>query len=144
MRRKSTRTVFVILSLLLVAVLLAACGTDTPKTTPGNETTPTGAALEDDKVFKNRVTIQIPVYDRGVEGLPPVDDNYWTRWIQKEFGDKNNITVEYVAIPRSDEVNKFNMLLAAGDARTSFSTTTSRQPLLTMMQVQFRKLTLTC
>ncbi|NLM11751.1 MAG: extracellular solute-binding protein, partial [Clostridiaceae bacterium] len=122
MKQKVRKTVSVTLVLLLISVLFAACGktdTDTP-TVPssGGElpSAPTTAAQDDGKVFKNRVTIQIPVYDRGVEGQAPVDDNYWTRWIQSEFGDKNNITVEYVAIPRADEVNKFNMLLAAGDA----------------------------
>jgi len=121
MNRKVRKTVSVTLVLLLVTLLFAACGKTDTGTGTGTQPTqsassPTEAPKEDSKVFKNRVTIQIPVYDRGVEGLPPVDDNYWTRWIQKEFGDKNNITVEYVAIPRADEVNKFNMLLAAGDA----------------------------
>lgn len=118
MMQKVRKIVSVALVLILV-LLVTACGktgTDTPSSGDKPTSAPTDAPQEDSKVFKNRVTIQIPVYDRGVEGLPPVDDNYWTRWIQKEFGDKNNITVEYVAIPRSDEVNKFNMLLAAGDA----------------------------
>ena len=126
MKQKLTKTLSVFLVLVLAAVMFTACGKtgkDTPTTPAGSDNTtsaptaaPTAAAQDDGKVFKNRVTIQIPVYDRGVEGQAPVDDNYWTRWIQKEFGDKNNITVEYVAIPRTDEVNKFNMLLAAGDA----------------------------
>lgn len=65
--------------------------------------------------FENNVTIQIPVYDRAFEGFN-VTDNYWTKWIQSEFGDKYNITVEYVAIGRSTEVNDYNQMLAAGTA----------------------------
>ena len=74
----------------------------------------TVAGIEGFVPFEKQVEIEIPVYDRSIEGLPPVDDNYWTRWVQSEFGDKYNIKVTYVAIPRSDEVTKFNMLIAAG------------------------------
>lgn len=66
--------------------------------------------------FDKQVEIQIPVYDRSVTGLPAVDDNYWTKWVQKEFGDKYNVKVTYVAIPRKDEVTKMNMLISANDA----------------------------
>ena len=52
--------------------------------------------------FAERVKITVPVYDRSKAGYPAVDDNYWTQWIQKEFGDKYNIDVQYVAIPRGD------------------------------------------
>ena len=56
--------------------------------------------------FAEKVTITVPVYDRSKVGYPPVDDNYWTRWIQSEFGDKYNIDVKYVAIPRGDVMTK--------------------------------------
>ena len=65
--------------------------------------------------FDNKVTIQIPVYDRAFEGWN-VTDNYWTNWIQSEFGDKYNVNVEYVGIGRSTEVNDYNQMLAAGTA----------------------------
>jgi putative aldouronate transport system substrate-binding protein len=62
-----------------------------------------------------RVTIQIPVYDRAFQGWN-VTDNYWTRWMQSEFGDKNNVTVQYVAIGRSTERQDYLQMLAAGRA----------------------------
>ncbi len=62
------------------------------------------------------ITIQIPVYDRNNAGLPPVDNNYWTNYIQENFGDPNKIHVEYVAIPRTACIDKFNTLLISGDA----------------------------
>lgn len=62
--------------------------------------------------FEEKVTITVPVYDRSKAGYPAVDDNYWTQWIQKEFGDKWNIDVKYVAIPRGDVMLKYNMLIA--------------------------------
>ena len=64
------------------------------------------------KGFPQRVTIQIPVYDRAFQGWN-VTDNYWTRWVQKEFGDKNNVTVQYVAIGRQTEVQDYQQLLAS-------------------------------
>ncbi len=68
--------------------------------------------------FAENVSITIPVYDRGQAGVPNVEDNYWTHWIQENFGDKYNITVNYVAIPRSDVMTKYSMLAAAEDLPT--------------------------
>lgn len=65
--------------------------------------------------FENQVTIQIPVYDRAFEGWN-VTDNYYTQWVQSEFGDKYNINVEYVAIGRQTEVTDYMQLLASGNA----------------------------
>jgi len=68
--------------------------------------------------FADNVTITIPVYDRGQAGIPNVEDNYWTQWIQQNFGDKYNVTVKFVAIPRTDVMNKYSMLAAADDLPT--------------------------
>ncbi len=68
--------------------------------------------------FEETVTITVPVYDRAKAGYPAVDDNYWTQWIQKEFGDKYNIDVNYVAIPRGDVMTKYNMLIANKETPT--------------------------
>ena len=62
--------------------------------------------------FAENVSITIPVYDRGQAGVPNVEDNYWTKWIQANFGDKYNITVNYVAIPRTDVMTKYSMQAA--------------------------------
>lgn len=76
------------------------------------------AGIEGWTPFSNRVHITVPVYDRSKEGYPAVDDNYWTKWVQTEFGDKYNIDVEYVAIPRGDVMTKYNLLIAADDTPT--------------------------
>ena len=68
--------------------------------------------------FAERVTITVPVYDRSKEGYPAVDDNYWTQWVQKEFGDKWNVEVKYVAIPRNDVMTKYALLIAGGETPT--------------------------
>ena len=77
----------------------------------------TGSYTDYSAGFPENVTIQIPVYDRGFENWNPTD-NYYTRWIQSEFGDKYNVTVKYVAIARSNEVQDFNQMIAAGNAPT--------------------------
>lgn len=75
-------------------------------------------ALDHWEPFAEKVTITIPVYDRSQAGLPAVDDNYWTQWVQKHFGDPMNIEVKYVAIPRNDVMTKYSTLIASGDQPT--------------------------
>lgn len=74
--------------------------------------------MEGWEAFTDKVSITVPVYDRGKEGYPAVDDNYWTQWVQKEFGDKWNIDIKFVAIPRADVMTKYSMLIAAKDTPT--------------------------
>ncbi|RDY31019.1 extracellular solute-binding protein [Lachnotalea glycerini] len=75
----------------------------------------TGGYADYSTGFKENVKIQIPVYDRAFEGFN-VTDNYYTQWIQKEFGDKYNVTVEFVSIGRTTEVTDYTQMLAAGTA----------------------------
>lgn len=119
---------------LTASTLLAGCGgSDSGTTTSSADTTEaaaevaTEAAASEESAagsytdysggFSENVTIKIPVYDRGFEGWNPAD-NYYTQWVQSEFGDKYNVTVEYVAISRSNEVQDFNQMIAAGTAPT--------------------------
>ena len=67
--------------------------------------------------FEETVTLSIPVYERGWEGWNPTD-NYWTKWIQENFGDKYNVNINWVSIGRSTEVADFTQLLSAGNAPT--------------------------
>lgn len=82
------------------------------------ENTQTVAGMEGWKPFSEKVTITVPVYDRSIQGQNPVDNNYWTQWIQKNFGDKWNIEVKYVAIPRTDVMTKYSLLIAGGQTPT--------------------------
>lgn len=79
------------------------------------ETASSGQVADNFTAFSSNVTLKVPVYDRGIEGVPAVDDNYWTKWIQTNFGDKYNITVQYVPITRSDVMTDYS-LLAASDS----------------------------
>lgn len=61
-------------------------------------------------------TISIEVFDRGKTGQPDLNNNYWTKWINSNFGKKYNVNVQFVAVPRSQEVDKLNVLMAANQA----------------------------
>jgi len=67
-------------------------------------------------VKKKPVTLRIEVYDRGNAGGTPPDKNYWTKWIQANYGDKNNVTLKYEPSPRFDNNAKLQMWMAAGTA----------------------------
>lgn len=89
-----------------------------PAETEAPAATDAAAAFADYSAgFPETVTLQVPVYERGWEGWNPTD-NYWTKWIQTEFGDKYNVNVEFVSIGRSTEVQDFTQLLSAGSAPT--------------------------
>lgn len=77
-----------------------------------------GGGVESWTPFESNVTLKVPVYDRGVEGVPTVNDNYWTKWIQENFGDKYNITVEFVPITRTDVMTDYALLAASEDLPT--------------------------
>lgn len=66
--------------------------------------------------FEEPVTLRVSVFDRGNAGGTAPDNNYWTAWIQENFGDPRNITIEWCVIPRSEEVAKLNILMASGEA----------------------------
>ena len=90
----------------------------TPSSTTGD--TSTVAGMEGWTPFAEKVTLQIPVYDRGDagNGCSDVENNYWTEWVQKNFGDVYNIDVQYVGITRSAVMNDYSMLAAGKDLPT--------------------------
>lgn len=95
-----------------------AAATTTETTTAA--ATETVAGIEGWEPFAEKVTLQIPVYDRGDSGngCSDVENNYWTKWVQENFGDKYNIDVQYVGITRSAVMNDYAMLAAAQDLPT--------------------------
>jgi putative aldouronate transport system substrate-binding protein len=74
-------------------------------------------ASEQDASKKNgpQAELKVAVFDRGTQGYV-ADNNFQTKWIQEKFGDPNNIKVTFVPIPRSQEVDKLKVLMAANQA----------------------------
>ncbi|MGO4108289.1 extracellular solute-binding protein [Paenibacillus sp. YAF4_2] len=106
-------------AVVLLASVLSACGNSNDNNNSSGtseSTSPDSTATAN--TSKEKVTLKVEVFDRGnaPAGAGPVTDNYWTQWIQKNFGDPNNIKLEFVPVPRNQEVDKLNVLMATGDA----------------------------
>lgn len=101
------KAVCAVLSTVTAVSLLSACG--------GKGTTVNKADLTGPKPYDEQIELKIPVYDRGMQGQADVDNNYWTNYVQENFGDKYNIKMTFVPITRKEDVSVFNQLLAAGE-----------------------------
>ncbi len=73
----------------------------------------TVAGVEGWTAFDKAVTLKVPVYDRGREGVPAIGDCYWEKWLQENFGDKYNITMEFVPIPRNAVLENYALLASS-------------------------------
>lgn len=147
MKKRSVRKIFAMLlaGLLTVSVLAGCNGGDGGSSTASSASSaaqsseaesqeaPSAAGSEDSSeaqesdasdgaqnvgAFDEEVTLRVPVYDRGVEGVPTVNDNYWTGWVQENFGDPNNIKVEYVPIARTDVITDYALLASSKNLPT--------------------------
>ncbi|WP_235941280.1 extracellular solute-binding protein [Paenibacillus puerhi] len=84
---------------------LAGCATSEPQT---------GGSTPEAKK-KDPVTLKVEIFDRGnAPSGQSATDNYWTKWMQEKFATPNNIKLEYVPVPRAQEVQKLNVLMASG------------------------------
>ena len=123
------KRLLVILSLLLcfmlVATLFSGCtskdkSSDVTEPGPAPAEEPEEEEEEEEEQPAEEVTepieLRVEVFDRGTPGQTPVDNNYWTKWIQENFGDPNNIKLTFVPCPRSQEVETLNVWMATGDA----------------------------
>ena len=131
MRKQTKRAAAIVMAAAMTTTLLAGCGgsgssaaaSESAESTTSEasseastgEAAASGSYTDYSAGFPERVTIQIPVYDRGFENWN-VADNYYTQWVQQEFGEKYNGEVEYVAISRSNEVTDYMQMIAAGTA----------------------------
>jgi putative aldouronate transport system substrate-binding protein len=64
------------------------------------------------------VKLTVELFDRNnvPEGQGTISDNRWTKWIKEQVLAKRNIDVEFVIVPRSEEIEKLNVLMASGKA----------------------------
>lgn len=63
-------------------------------------------------------TLRIELFDRDntPPGAPPPTNNHITQYIQEHFGNPSRIKVEFVTVPRAEEVERLNVLMAANQA----------------------------
>lgn len=102
---------------------VAGCGGEsqsagTESQTAGAESQSAAAESQSGDSSAEPTTLTVMVYERGntTETYGSATDNYWTRWIQQEFGDPNNITIEYIPVPRNEETQKINTMMASDSA----------------------------
>lgn len=94
------RGIALMLSIVMSAGLFAGCGKNDSGSAGGKK------------------TLTVAVFDRGnapSNGETP-DNNRWTKWINEKFGEENNIEVKFHTIPRSQEVEMLNVLMASKEA----------------------------
>jgi putative aldouronate transport system substrate-binding protein len=63
-----------------------------------------------------QASIRVLIFDRGTDGgkTNPID-NKWTEWISKKLLQDENIVIEFVPVPRSQEEQSLVNLMAAGN-----------------------------
>lgn len=96
--KRYLRAVAVILS---VALCFCACSKNTKQAAGGE-----------------RVKLKVEIFERGdvPAGAGSITDNALTGWVKEEFGKKYNVDLEYVSVPRAQQVAQLNVLMAAGEA----------------------------
>ena len=61
-------------------------------------------------------TLRLEIFDRSITPVGYLENGPAAKWVQKEFGDPNNIKIEWVLVPRPKEVENLNLMMAAGNA----------------------------
>ena len=89
----------VIVGLLLVSVCMASFATATSE----------GAAAE-------KRVLEIEVFDRGNAPAEMITNSPAAQYVNSAWGEPNNVEVVFVPVPRNQEVEKLNVMMAAGDA----------------------------
>ena len=144
--RKMCKKIITLILVLVLTASMAACGNsekkvDTDSTSEGANGTEATTAPESEgketeesnlsksgfnpldygmKPFEDTVHIKIPVFDRALDTVPIVNDNYYTKWINDNFGKNMNVEVEFIPITRTDTMGAYNLLLASDNWPTIF------------------------
>jgi putative aldouronate transport system substrate-binding protein len=109
-------TAFSVLATTMAISVLAGCTSKEGQSTTTTETAKASTSTTATKA-KDPVTIKVEVFDRGNSPAgTSVTNNYLTKYVKDNFTAKTKISVEYVPVPRSQEIEKLNVLLASGDA----------------------------
>ncbi|MDF2924442.1 MAG: extracellular solute-binding protein family 1 [Paenibacillaceae bacterium] len=119
MRKKYGKYASGLLSLVMITTAMAACssGSDS-KSAESSQSAQESQPAQQSQPPGKRETLTVEVFDRGnlQPGQDPLTNNYLTKYIQKEFGDKNNIDIKFVPVPREKEIEQLNVLMATSDA----------------------------
>ena len=137
MSKNFKRITSVMVVFMLLLTLFSGCGEKAEEEKAGNQETASATeetdnekaeetdkekAEEPDKEKAEEpgepTVLTVALFDRGqtYEDGYTLQDNPAVTWVNENFGKPNNIKVEYVLIPRDQEVDKLNLLMASGSA----------------------------
>jgi putative aldouronate transport system substrate-binding protein len=102
MKKLSIRISASVLLAAMTVTLFAGCDLKTENATNNETIKATGEPVE----------LTVEVFDRSIEGYQ-ADNNFQTKWIRENFGTPNNINIKFVPVPRWEENQKFNLLMAS-------------------------------
>ncbi|MGI5894370.1 MAG: extracellular solute-binding protein [Candidatus Merdivicinus sp.] len=127
-RNKFAKTASILMAMVLATSVLASCSEDgassTASTTESNTTSTSGTESSSDSSTAvnplrsdERRTLKVELFDRGIsENGETCDNNYLTDYMRESFGEYANADIEFVLVPRSEEVDKLNVLMASKSA----------------------------
>lgn len=118
--KRTIRTLSILMAMVLAGSALSACSTDEGSSTDSSADTSTvssGATAENPLRSDKRRTLKVELFDRGVsENGATADNNYTVDFMKESFGEYANADLEFVMIPRSEEEDKLNVLMASKSA----------------------------
>lgn len=97
------------------ALITTGCGASAPAPA-GNASSASEAGGTTAAESGEHTVLKVEIWDRGLQDYAAVDNNMLTEWINKQFGEPNNVTVEFIPCPRNQEIEKLNMWMASDDA----------------------------
>lgn len=121
------RKISILLALVMMVTMLAACGAD-KKTEQAEPTTTAEASTQEtivedtanaeivDGKFVEKRSITVEIYDRNNDGGSTPEDNFYTDYIKQKMLEKYNVEVTFVPVGRWTEDKDIPNLLAAGTA----------------------------
>ncbi|WP_053376621.1 extracellular solute-binding protein [Paenibacillus sp. FJAT-27812] len=103
----------ILFSTALLVGVMAGCGGNNGNNEPAASNGGSPAAEASSGPVE---TLTVEVFDRGIQGQSDLNNNTWTKYVNEKFGKPNNAVVKFVSVPRSQEVDKLNVLMAANEA----------------------------
>ena len=100
---------------MVSGIVFTGCGSKDAKTSATSAPTSTAEAVSEKA--STALSLKVEIFDRGnaPKGFT-AEDNTVTQWIKKEVKDKTNVDVTFVPVPRSQEYDKLNMMMASNTA----------------------------
>jgi putative aldouronate transport system substrate-binding protein len=107
-----------LLAVIFMTAALSGCSGGNPSGNEGDHSPDNTSGEETGATKGDPITLRIELFDRNntPTGASPITDNFMTQYIQKNFGDPNNIKMEFVTVSRTQEVEKLNVLMASNQA----------------------------